>query len=105
MTVESKSTSATPRFEFLLEELYAVLSKTFKAIGNMPAEDLATHAIIAIADHLGGQEVYLPRGDRLRLALRNKAILAAYQEKEPLWKLARQHGLSVERIRQIVKKR
>lgn len=96
--------SPVSRQEFLLHELYTVLVQTFTAIGPISAETLALRAIEAIADHLGGQEIYLPRGDRLRLAIRNRDIMSKLETGVPIWKVAHEYGLSVERIRQILHK-
>lgn len=93
--------TAGQRWEFLHEELYKVMVEVIRRADNLHPETLAQSLIIAIADHLGGQEVYLPRGDKLRFALRNNAIMAALENGVPIWKVAHEQGLSVERIRQI----
>lgn len=93
---------AGQRWEFLHEELYKVMVDVIRRADSLHPETLAQSLIIAIADHLGGQEVYLPRGDRIRFAARNRQILDELESGSPMWKVAHKHALSVERIRQIM---
>ena len=57
----------------LLAELVSVMESAFTRDG-MPAQaatDQAIAAALAVGEYLGGKLVYIPRGDRLRTALRH----------------------------------
>lgn len=60
----------------LLAELLQVLEARYvrRGIGAREAFDLARDSVLEIAEHLGGRVAYLPRGDRIRLALRDAEI-------------------------------
>ena len=60
----------------------------------------AQRAVLLIANHEGGRQVYLPRGEALRLALRDREIFlrssaCGGRNKDAL---AREHGLSTRAI-------
>lgn len=60
----------------LLAELLQVLESAYVRRG-MSAETafgLARASVLEIAEHLGGRVAYLPRGERIRLALRDAEI-------------------------------
>lgn len=69
------------------------------------AEDLAMReaqdVIMVIAHYLGGRQIYLPRTDRLRLALRDAVIYRCFDGANHR-ELAERHGLTPARIYSII---
>lgn len=64
----------------------------------------AQRAVLVLANHLGGRPVYWPRGDALRIALRDREIYLRAEKvggrnKE---ELAREHNLIVRSIEKII---
>lgn len=55
-----------------------------------------------VREHWSGQSLYLSKGERYRLSVRDRKIFAAFNGRNHA-ELARQHGLTVMRIYQIVK--
>lgn len=86
----------------MLAELVDVLRASFQRRGRNEGDAIAEaqYAALAIGEYLGGRQIYLPRGDRLKEWLRDRAIYLEYNggNKE---ELARRHGLSDRRIEQI----
>lgn len=61
----------------LLAELVDVLADHYEGRGQMGPEEAMTRAqdvIVVIAHHLGGRNIYLPRDDRLKRAIRDATI-------------------------------
>lgn len=86
----------------MLAELVDVLRASFQRRGRSEEEAIAEaqHAALAIGEYLGGRQIYLPRGDRLKEWLRDRAIYLEYRgvNKD---ELARRYGLTDRRIEQI----
>jgi Mor family transcriptional regulator len=86
----------------MLAELVDVLRASFQHRGRSEGEAIAEaqHAALAIGEYLGGRQIYLPRGDRLKEWLRDRAIYLEFKgvNKE---ELARRYGLTDRRIEQI----
>ncbi|BCV39984.1 Mor transcription activator family protein [Shewanella algae] len=61
------------------------------------AEALAT----TLSSYLGGQDLYIPKGERLNVALRNIRIWREFKDNN-LEQLCRLYGLSERRVSQIV---
>lgn len=57
----------------ILLELHGVLQKRLTERG-IDAPDVALECVLDIGEHMGGMQVYLPRGDRLRQQIRDMKI-------------------------------
>ncbi len=59
-----------------LAAMVAVLNDTYQRMGlpDDEAARMATAGVLALAEYFGGRMFYLPRGERLRNALRNAEI-------------------------------
>jgi Mor family transcriptional regulator len=86
----------------LLAELVDVLRATFQRRGRDEQQAIADaqHAAAAIGEYLGGRQCYLPRGDRLRDALRDRRVFLEYKGVNKA-ELAQRYGLTERRIEQI----
>lgn len=86
----------------MLAELVDVLRATFQRRGHSETEAIAEaqHAALAIGEHLGGRQVYLPRGDRLREWLRDRTIFLEYNGRNK-GQLAQRYNVTERRIEQI----
>ncbi|MCL1550481.1 Mor transcription activator family protein [Xanthomonas nasturtii] len=64
------------RWAPMLASMVAVLESTYRrlGLGDAQAAKLATAGVLAQAEYAGGRMLYLPRGDRLRKALRDAEI-------------------------------
>lgn len=61
------------------------------------------HALIRRLSHqFGGRTVYLPRGTRLAMFLRNATIVHDYRNGTPVRTLARTHGITTMRVYQVL---
>lgn len=78
---------------------------TFKENGQSPesALNLASQAVIALANHIGGTMLYLPRGDSLKRALRDAEIHQLFNG-ENTNELAKKYGLGRPTIYAILQK-
>lgn len=86
----------------MLAELVDVLRATFRRMGRSDAEAIAEAQIaaLAIGEYIGGRQFYLPRGDRLREALRDRVIFLEYTGRNKA-ALAARYRLTERRIEQI----
>lgn len=86
-----------------LAALIDVLLATFRRHGldDPEALNLAQQSVLAIGHYQGGRQYYLPTGERLYNAVRDRRIFleANRDNKEAL---ARRHGVTVRRLEQIV---
>lgn len=57
----------------ILLELHGVILERLKKRG-IDAPELALETVLDIGEYMGGMQVYLPRGDRLRLQIRDMKI-------------------------------
>ncbi len=64
------------RFPSILSELNAILSRELERLGGDPA--LSLELVIAITRHIGGMQVYVPRGQRLEFLVRDMKIWRDY---------------------------
>ena len=67
------------------------------------AMNLARFAVVALSIHIGGNMMYLPRGDRLQKALRNAEIFKLFDGNNTT-ELAMKFKLSRQTIYDILKK-
>lgn len=65
------------------------------------AEVIGVDNLLALSDALGGEQLYVPRPERLAAARRNREIRAAFNGRN-YRELAQRHGLTVRWIRTIV---
>ncbi len=86
----------------LLSDLAGVLESHFRRVqrSSDPRGD-AEAVISVIAESLGGVQVYIPRADQLRRALRDLRIAAEFDGSN-IAELARRHRLSTQRVRAIL---
>ncbi|SUA57999.1 Mor transcription activator family protein [Oligella urethralis] len=91
-----------------IPELLEYLSKAIEAqlkkfeISDVQAESVGIHVSNKIAEDLGGQLLYIPKGVSLRLSLRDLQIYKEYNGKNHA-ELSKKHGLSVQHIYKIIK--
>jgi Mor family transcriptional regulator len=86
----------------MLAELVDVLVASFRARGRDEQAAIADAqaAALAIGEYMGGRQLYLPRGDRLREWLRDRRIYLEYKGINK-GELARRYRLTERRIEQI----
>lgn len=84
----------------LLANMVAVLEALYRRRGMEAGEafQLASDGTMALAEYFGGRVVYLPRGDRLKNALRDADIYRRFLGSNNVDALAEEYGLSVIRI-------
>lgn len=87
-----------------LQELSDVLLAHFKRReGNADTpEQTSTAVVLALARHMGGRPIYLPKAERLIHALRRVAIYRAHTGNNSA-ALARKHGITMRAVQRIVK--
>lgn len=86
----------------ILARMIDVLAAAYRRRGKSPEDALqeARLVVIELATYLGGQAIYLPRGSRLKEALRDHSIWIEWTGKNTR-ALAEKHALTVARIQQI----
>lgn len=92
------------RWPSTLRELVDVLAAYNERVLRMKphaAADDAMERVMVIADYLGGKFVYLPRGDALRVAVRD-ALIYRLSTRLPVLEIARKYDLTEIRVYQIV---
>lgn len=92
------ATEEAGAWEGSLGEMLDITAAALARVGERSdrARDLAAAAISALASAMGGRVFYLPKGDRLKAALRDRAMWSAYDGKpETVERLAKQHGVTV----------
>lgn len=87
----------------LLAEMVAVLEGSFRRSGldEGTALQLAQRAAIDTGRHFGGRPFYLPKGDRLVEAVRDRIIWRRHNGHNK-FELAREYGLTPRRVEQIL---
>ncbi len=85
-----------------LVEMIEVMSAAYRRDGlpEHKASRLASMGVLAIAEHHGGRQFYLPRGDTLLTALRDADIYRR-ANRGNIETLAAEHGLTVSQIYRI----
>lgn len=91
------------RWPGLLVEMIDVLGDRYVRSGMDKGEaaSLARLAITALAQHFGGRPFYLPRGDRLKRALRDAQIWDEFTG-DNVFELAERHRLTPKQIYEIL---
>ncbi|BCS94598.1 hypothetical protein DSLASN_02300 [Desulfoluna limicola] len=90
----------------LLAELVDVLSDHYEARCGMDADkavESAQDVIVVIAHHMGGRNIYLPRDDRLKRAIRDAMIYRVFDGSNHR-ELSRKTGLTTAQIYNIISK-
>lgn len=84
---------------------YMVLrnAAAFKSVSDQDLVNACVAQVYQMMHVMGGGNVYFNKGERIRLAEKNKLVASEFNGKN-YNELARKHGLSVTRIRQIVEK-
>lgn len=84
----------------LLAQMVAVLEALYrrKGMDEQAAFKLASDSVLALAEYFGGRVVYLPRGDRLKTALRDAEIYRRFRGSKNVDALAEEYDLSVIRV-------
>lgn len=79
-----------------LANMVSVLEALYRRQGRSDDEALrlACDSVLALAEYAGGRVLYLPRGDRLRTALRDAEIHRRWQRGDKIEALAGDYGLS-----------
>lgn len=94
---------AALRWPPMLAELVDVMRAHFARRGT--AEDAALReaqaVVVALAHYFGGQQVYIPRGDTLKAALRDAEIWHAFDGRNAA-DLARRYDMSVITVYKII---
>lgn len=90
------------RWPSTLAELVDVLRALFMKRGRSEDEAIgeAQHAALAIGEYLGGRQIYLPCGDSLKAALRDRRIYLEYNGRNK-GDLAQRYGITERRVEQI----
>ncbi|ULU26612.1 Mor transcription activator family protein [Dyella terrae] len=90
------------RWPSTLAELVDVLRALFVKRGRSEDDAIseAQQAALAIGEYLGGRQIYLPCGDSLRGALRDRRIYLEYNGRNKA-DLSRRYGITERRVEQI----
>ncbi|QSX32605.1 transcriptional regulator [Shewanella avicenniae] len=91
----------TVRWPATLQSLCEVLRVTLDAEKVENSKHLSEAMAIALSSYLGGRDLYMPNGARLKTALRDIRIWREFKGNN-LEQLAREHGLTERRISEIV---
>jgi Mor family transcriptional regulator len=91
------------RWPRTLAESVDVIAAEFRRRGHtdVQAAELAEAAVLALATHQGGRPFYLPRGERLVNALRDRVMWQQFPRKS-VDQLAVEHALTTRRVEQIL---
>lgn len=93
--------SAAPADQPILHHIELEAAAVARAFGVADAKALAAALVDRLCLNLGGEAHYLPKLSRLERQRRNAAIRAAFDGRN-LPELAKKHGISERRVRQIV---
>lgn len=88
----------------LLDELVDVCTAVLEERGVRRGNDAEAEAqalVLAIAQYVGGTRIYIPTGERVRIAIRDLTIWRTYDGTN-VRLLARQYGLTETRVYQIL---
>ncbi|MCG8470535.1 MAG: hypothetical protein MI742_01595 [Desulfobacterales bacterium] len=104
--LDSEMRDAPRVWPALLAELVDTLADHYESREEMTpqkAMEAAQNVIVVIAHHLGGRNIYLPRDDRLKRAIRDAMIYQAFDGSNHL-ELSRKTGLTTPTIYNIINK-
>lgn len=93
-----------PKWASALVEMVDVLHARYmrRGMSDSDARAIARESVLELANHFGGRAVYLPRGDRLRIALRDAEIYRRMDGRNHDM-LAAEYGLTTIHIYRICK--
>ena len=88
----------------VLDDMIRHLSEALRDVGLSPdvAEDAGVETFNRLSCHWGGQLIYFPKGVRVRVSRRNRAIYSDFDGHNHV-ALARKYNLTLQRIYQVVK--
>lgn len=98
---EDERSEFTRRWPANLQSLCELLRSALRSRGVNDADALAEQLATLIGGYLGGRDMYIPSGERLKVALRDIRIWREFKGNN-LEQLSRQYGLSERRVSQIV---
>ena len=91
------------RWPARLQELFDIEYRySLRTLSDDAAAQDAAARTFLIADYVGGSALYVPRGDALRLAVRNAEIYARYRGTANHSALAREYGVTEPHLYEIV---
>jgi|JI10StandDraft_1071094.scaffolds.fasta_scaffold11442_4 Mor family transcriptional regulator len=91
------------RWPARLQELFDIEYRySLRSLGADAAAQDAGARTFLIADYVGGSALYVPRGESLRLAVRNAEIYARYRGPANHAALAREYGVTEPHLYEIV---
>lgn len=90
------------RWPTVLAEYIDVLRAVFLKRGRSADDALedAQHAVLALGQYCGGRQSYLPTGERLMTAIRDRRLYLEYNGRNKA-ALAQRYGLTERRVEQI----
>lgn len=90
------------RWPTILAEYIDVLRATFLRLGatDQLALDYAQQGVLALGQYCGGRQSYLPTGDRLTTAVRDRRLYLEYCGRNK-GELSRRYGITERRVEQI----
>lgn len=96
--LDAEALSTLPRHKWAAAtaEMFDNLAAAFRRAGYAleDASKLASIGISAISFALGGRVFYLPRGDTMKLALRDNAMFSAWRQHGDIPRLASDFGVT-----------
>lgn len=90
-----------PRTMSELVDVFTARAMQDDIVSDEEASSLARWVVLILGNHLGGRQAYLPKGDKLRAALRDQQIWHDFNGRNQV-ELASKHQLTVIRIYQIL---
>ena len=101
-SVDLDAESLTDKWPKTLAEAVDVLyaENVRRGMDDSTAISEAQRAVLVLANHQGGRPIYWPRGDALRIALRDRAIYLRWNGRNKE-QLAREYGLIVRTVEKI----
>lgn len=100
-TVKSLDDSLWPEtLQEIVDVLASMLQRKYKLDSNK-ASGQAADIALELANLFGGRPVYIPKGERLRIGLRNIAIWNDYDKHDVPW-LMKKYGLAHNQIYKVI---
>ncbi|MBE4040025.1 Mor transcription activator family protein [Vibrio parahaemolyticus] len=84
----------------MLLELHGVVANELKQAG-IETPDLPLKVVMSIGEYMGGMQVYLPRGDKLKQQIRDMEIFNEFNGRN-VPQLAKRHHLTSKTIYEII---
>lgn len=92
------------RWNSTVEEMISVLEHVLSKpeIKEKPPAELATICTLELCDVVGGVVVYIPRGKKIKIKLRNDEIFKAWTNGEDVRSIAKRHRMAIQTIYDII---